>query len=467
MYWLGILFRFEGTVDRRTYVAVGVCGFLLKHLVDRGVAGYVFEHNWEISSYWHSPFRPTISFALLIGDTRFAATMLAIALPFIWVGLVLTVKRLRSLGQPAWPAMLFFIPLVNLLFFLLLSVLPTSEERKPVTDRCEGRVLHRWIPHHPLGSAALGVVLTLLFLLPTVWLATTIAVAYGWSLFVGVPFCVGFFAILIYSFHQYRSLGPCIFVATLSLLCGCLLLLALAFEGLVCIIMAFPLAWTLAVCGAVLGYAIQRNSRRFSFTTQAVPLAALLCVTSLVENRLNPSPPVFRVVSEMIVNAPSDRVWPQVISFTELGPPVHWLFRIGIAYPLRAEIHGSGPGSVRHCVFSTGVFVEPIQIWDAPRHLKFSVAENPPPMEEWTPFRSVQPPHLDGFLESEAGEFRLETLPEGRTLLRGTTWYHHRMWPATYWWWWSDLTIHRIHLRVLSHIKRRSEQLISSQRRPG
>ena len=457
MYWLGVLFRFEGTVGRRAYAAVGVCGFLLKHLVDRGVAGYLFEHNWEISSYWHSPFRPTVSFALLISDTRFATTMLAIALPFIWVGMVLTVKRLRSLGQPAWLSMLFFVPMVNLLFFLLLSVLPASQERNTGSDPSERSVLLRWIPHHPLGSAALGVVLTLLLLLPSVWLATTIAVSYGWSLFVGVPFCIGFFAALIYSFHQYRSLGPCIFVATLSLLCGCLLLLALAFEGLVCIIMVFPLAWILAICGAVLGYAIQRRSRRFSFTTQAVPLAALLCVTSAVENRLNPTPPVFRVVSEMIVNAPPDRVWPQVISFAELGPPVHWLFRIGIAYPLRAEIHGSGPGAVRHCVFSTGPFVEPIQIWDAPRHLKFSVSENPPPMEEWTPYGSVQPPHLDGFLESKAGEFRLEPLPEGRTLLRGTTWYHHRMWPAIYWRWWSDFIIHRIHLRVLSHIRKRSE----------
>ena len=458
MYWLEVLFRFEGTVDRRTYAAVGVCGFLLKHLVDRGVAGYLFEHNWDIFSYWHSPFRPTVPFSSLIGDTRFAATMLAIALPFIWVGLVLTVKRLCSLGQPAWLAMLFFVPVVNLLFFLLLSVLPTSEEQKPGPDRSEGRVLDRWIPHHPLGSAALGVVLTLLFLFPTVWLATTVAMAYGWSLFVGAPFCVGFFATLIYSFHQYRSPGSCTFVATLSLLCGCVLLLALAFEGIVCIIMAFPLAWILAVCGAVLGYAIQRHARRFSLTAQVVPLAALLCVTSLLENRLNPSPPVFSVVSEMMVNAPPDRVWPQVISFAELGPPVHWLFRIGIAYPLRAEIHGSGPGAVRHCVFSTGAFVEPIQIWDAPRHLKFSVAENPPPMEEWTPYRSVQPRHLDGFLESKAGEFWLEPLPEGRTLLRGTTWYHHRMWPAAYWKWWSDFIIHRIHLRVLAHIKKRAEE---------
>ncbi len=372
-----------------------------------------------------------------------------------------TAGKMRSRGQPAWLAMLFFVPMVNLLFFLLLSVLPGAREWKQRPARSERRVLHLWIPHHPLGSAALGVVLTLLLLLPTVWLATTVAVAYGWSLFVGVPFCIGFFATLIYSFHQYRSPGPCIFVATLSLLCGCLLLLALAFEGLVCIVMAFPLAWVLAVGGALPGYAIQRHARRFSFTMQAVPLAGLLCFTSLVENRLNPSPPVFSVVSETIVDAPPDRVWPHVISFAELGPPEHWLFKIGIAYPVRAEIHGSGPGAVRHCIFSTGPFVEPIQIWDAPRRLKFSVTENPPPMEEWTPYRSIHPPHLEGFLESKAGEFRLESLPKGRTRLLGTTWYRHRMWPAPYWRWWSDFIIHHIHLRVLSHIKDRSERYLS------
>ena len=44
-----------------------------------------------------------------------------------------------------------------------------------------------------------------------------------------------------------------------------------------------------------------------------------------------------------------------------------------------------------------------------------------------------------------------------RTRLEGTTWYTNRMWPSAYWKLWSDEVIHRIHLRVLDHIRERSE----------
>jgi hypothetical protein len=31
------------------------------------------------------------------------------------------------------------------------------------------------------------------------------------------------------------------------------------------------------------------------------------------------------------------------------------------------------------------------------------------------------------------------------------------MWPAMYWGWWSNYVIHRIHMRVLNHIRDRAE----------
>jgi len=71
--------------------------------------------------------------------------------------------------------------------------------------------------------------------------------------------------------------------------------------------------------------------------------------------------------------------------------------RAGVAYPIRAQMLGSGVGAERHCVFSTGAFVEPIEVWDEPRLLKFSVTSNPAPMEEWTPYSHIDPPHLHDF----------------------------------------------------------------------
>lgn len=154
----------------------------------------------------------------------------------------------------------------------------------------------------------------------------------------------------------------------------------------------------------------------------------------------------------MIVDAPPDVVWKYVIAFPPLSEPTDPLFRSGIAYPQRAEIRGRGVGAVRHCVFSTGAFVEPIEVWDEPHCLAFRVTDQPPPMEELSPFH-IHPPHLDNFLVSRQGRFRLEALPDGRTRLEGTTWYTNQMWPADYWSVWSDVIIQRIHHRVLDHVR--------------
>ena len=79
-------------------------------------------------------------------------------------------------------------------------------------------------------------------------------------------------------------------------------------------------------------------------------------------------------------------------------------------------------------------------------------------MQEWSPFGNIVTKHLHGYLVSKQGQFRLTPLPGGGTLLEGTTWYQHGLWPAGYWRWWSDAIIHRIHLRVLNQIRTLAEK---------
>jgi hypothetical protein len=78
-------------------------------------------------------------------------------------------------------------------------------------------------------------------------------------------------------------------------------------------------------------------------------------------------------------------------------------------------------------------------------------------MQEISPYHGVHPPHLDGYLRSRRGEFLLIALPNGRTRLEGRTWYQFDMYPQGYWTLWSNFMIHRIHDRVLRHIKVLSE----------
>jgi hypothetical protein len=275
---------------------------------------------------------------------------------------------------------------------------------------------------------------------------------------VALPFTLGFGAALVYGIRQPRSMNGCVGVACLAvtLLGGALL--ALAFEGVVCLIMALPIALPLAAFGGACAYGVQR--RRWFQTDAPVLLSVLLVFVpgvEWVEHVAAQPSPVFVVRTAIDVQASPEKVWQEVVAFSEIPPPTEWMFRAGVAYPIRAEMLGAGAGAERHCVFSTGAFVEPIEVWDEPRLLKFSVTSNPPPMEEWTPYSHIDPPHLHGFLVSEGGQFLLTPLANGGTRLEGTTWYQHGLWPSAYWQLWSDAIIHRIHLRVLRHIRDEAE----------
>ena len=77
------------------------------------------------------------------------------------------------------------------------------------------------------------------------------------------------------------------------------------------------------------------------------------------------------------IAAPPDVVWRHVIAFSEITPPTEWIFRTGIAYPMRARLVGEGVGAIRHCEFSTGAFVEPITAWEPGRLLALTWPRSP------------------------------------------------------------------------------------------
>jgi hypothetical protein len=266
---------------------------------------------------------------------------------------------------------------------------------------------------------------------------------YGYTLFIVIPMAVGAIASSCCRAKDGRAAA----VGALAVVVASCSLLLFAQEGVICLVMALPVT---APMGALGGYMAGRDGSRIGSRGMA---AMLLIPAGTMGWDLKVHPPLFTVRTSIEIAATPEKVWEHVVTFSDLPAPREWYFQAGLAYPIRARIEGSGPGAVRYCDFSTGPFVEPIKVWDAPRLLRFCVTENPAPMREWSPYGDVMPKHLHGYLVSRQGEFRLTALANGRTLLEGTTWYQHGLWPAQYWRWWSDAIIHRIHLRVLEHIR--------------
>ena len=88
------LWRWDGAVDRGPYALIGLLGFAIKHNIDRFVATLVFNRKWSLFNYWIPPTAAVHITSLPKNDAVLLATMLAVALPFIWSGVVLTLRRL-------------------------------------------------------------------------------------------------------------------------------------------------------------------------------------------------------------------------------------------------------------------------------------------------------------------------------------------------------------------------------------
>ena len=122
------LWRWDGKVGRGKYVAVGLIGVVIKHNLDRLIAGSFLGYEKSFFNYWAPLGKAARLDHLSSTEAKFLATLLLLSIPFLWVGVAMTVQRLRDAGQPVWLVVLFFIPVINVLFFLALCALPPREQ---------------------------------------------------------------------------------------------------------------------------------------------------------------------------------------------------------------------------------------------------------------------------------------------------------------------------------------------------
>jgi hypothetical protein len=213
-------------------------------------------------------------------------------------------------------------------------------------------------------------------------LAVYVGEQYGLTLFCATPLLMGFATAFLIGRGTSTRFGKAYGAAILSFVLAGSFLILFALEGIVCLLMALPLALVCALPTTALGLACARAFNR-QLGTGLTMLLLLVAYPAMVafESSLRDDPPLRQVVSTIEIDAPADTVWNSVIAFSEITAPPELLFRIGIACPLRAEIIGTGVGAVRHCIFTTGPFVEPITAWNPPHLLAFDVAQSPSPLE--------------------------------------------------------------------------------------
>lgn len=449
-----------GTLDRAGYARWGIALLAMKLSLDWLVASVVFERPWSVLHYYVLPLSGIEFWTAIDHPIRaYELTMLLMSLPFLWLGIALTVRRLRHLGWPIAIVLVFVLPMANVVLFSVLLIgsgegdaarrAPVAGDPEPPPQGVKKAHLIALAIWLPLGTALLlG--------------STQLFNVYSTGLFVLLPFTIGFTCAIVWNYHGLKDLWSTIGVGSAVVLVLSLAFLLLGMEGLICLVMAGTMGLPVAWIGCWIGWHFMADlSKRSAAQVRArrTMSGALLCLPLMLgwEASLDRAPPTYEVTSSIVIDAPREVVWDHVVSFSEITEDPSLLFRAGIAYPLRATIAGAGPGAMRRCTFTTGDFIEPIEVWDEPNLLRFGVTACPPTMTEMSPWGEIAAPHLEGNFVSTRGQFLLETLPDGRTRLSGTTWYHQKLWPSLYWKAWADAIIHRIHMRVLRHIHRLAE----------
>ena len=103
--------KLDRPISRGSYFLAGLLLFLLKHNLDRLIA-LAYHRPWGVFNYL-VPLQKAARVSSLSPDERsFLAALLFTAIPFVAVGVWLTLRRLRTLGLSEWLVVAFFLPML-------------------------------------------------------------------------------------------------------------------------------------------------------------------------------------------------------------------------------------------------------------------------------------------------------------------------------------------------------------------
>lgn len=234
---LRLWFGLSAPVRRRDYILSGLALMAIKYCGEASL--FYITNPGQILSVFQflSPLLSTRENMFPRHSDRYLWAMALWALPFLWIGASMSVRRARDAGRSPWCALFFLVPFLNYLLMASLALLPSKKmEHGSLVPQRE--VFQNGLVWIVLQGTAFGVILTLAMTALSVYLFGT----YGTALFFGTPFLIGALSAYLLNRHTEYSIGASLIIALWSISCAALSLLLFALEGIICIAMAYPLA---------------------------------------------------------------------------------------------------------------------------------------------------------------------------------------------------------------------------------
>jgi len=379
--------------------------------------------------------------------------MVALPLTVIvsWALAALSFRRATTSNSDPWIAAATIVPMVQLPAILFLCAMP--DRKHEVSEPIVLRTRSVW------SIATEGMLSGATFTVLSVALGALVFGSYGYGIFVLSPLMIGAMTAYIANRQTDIGVGPTATFALGATALGGLALFAVALEGVVCLVLAFPLTAGLALLGGMLGRAIARSRQT---TTLSFMSIALLPITFGAERTL---PPVasFESYQAIEIAASPELVWQSIVEMKPIDSPPPLLFRLGVSYPVGGRFMGSGIGAMRRGEFSTGVAMERVTEWVANERLGLEVLSNPPAMRELSPYEHVHAPHVSGYFETKSMSFEIVQRADATLLVERTS-HELKLDPLWYWLPMAKWMVGQNNARVLAHIKRQAEQSALSEK---
>lgn len=438
---MALLPSLKGEIGRAAYAATALALLLSQHLAVAlafRMTGTTLVYD---AGFWLLPLRRLLSSPFISSGT--AALAFIFSLAIAWALALLSFRRASRSGMGYALAALSIVPAIQIAAVALLALLPLDPpDVKPAPEE-GGDVAH----------IIQGVIAGMAIIVFAVLVSAVTFGAYGWGLFVLTPFLVGFTTAYVANRRVVLDFVKTMILVTAATGLGTLALVMLALEGLVCILMAAPLGWVVAVAGGALGREAALLIHRPGKPLMSV---AILPAVFAFEAAMPPAVPITMQQTIDIAAAPSD-VWGALTGGDPIASSPGLVGQAGLAYPVRGRLIGQGVGAERVGEFSTGTARERITEWAPGRKLAFTVLSQPPAMEEMSPYRRVHAPHVSGYFETAQTSFELQALPGGGTRLTARATHTLRMDPVLYWAPVARWAINHNVSRVLEDLKEKAE----------
>jgi uncharacterized membrane protein YhaH (DUF805 family) len=445
-------FAFEGTLRRLPYALWSIGIFFGQYVVVLVAAGdRARDKDFDL---WTAlaPLRslvthyvtPDIALLLALGYLLLAA----------WALAALSFRRASDADINETIAVLAIVPIIQIAVILVLCVAPsrTAPEGAP-TVAAGSAAEPAWT------AVALGLVVGIGLTLAAVAVGALVFGTYGFGMFMVTPILIG--AVTGYVANRKTDLGgsrTAALVATATALGGAALVIV-ALEGIVCIVMAAPLAFGVALAGGALGRGIALSTKRSP--AQTLSGFAVLPLIFALES-VFPSAANFETYQTITVRAPPEAVWRSIAHMEPIDEAPALQFRLGVAYPVSGEFLGEGVGAMRRGVFSTGTAIEQVTEWIPNRKLAFVVLTDVPAMRELSPYEHVHAPHVVGYFNSKVTSFELVPRSDGGTDVIERTSHELKLEPVLYWLPLARWVVSQNNARVLAHIRRQAERSVQA-----